>query len=339
MMRFALDPGQQDLRDATAAVLRAECSTDDVRAAWHDPLGYSTARWGRLAELGLTSVMVPAAWGGMGATDVELVPLLEEAGYVALPEPVADAALAATILTELAPAAAARWLPLLADGSIAIAVGLDGSPYVASAPGAAVLLIARGATLHAVAPDDVELLAQPSVDGSRRLFSVSFGAGEPLTRDGEGLRRAADHGALYAAAQLLGLGRRCLDLSVAYACERHQFGRPIGSYQALKHRMADDWTSLEFARPLVWRAAWSVWRRAPDASLHVAAAKATAGDAATRSARTALQVHGATGYTFACDVHLFLKRIHALSTVYGDAHTHRRNIARVLRARDISRLP
>ena len=123
------------------------------------------------------------------------------------------------------------------------------------------------------------------------------------------------------------------------AGERHQFGRPIGSYQALKHRMADDWTGLEFARPMVWRAAWSLTHDLPDATWHVSAAKAATNDAASRAARTAAQVHGALGYTFACDVQLFLKRTLALTNEYGDTHHHRRRLADVLRTRDIERVP
>ena len=207
----------------------------------------------KLAALGLTSVTVPAELGGLGATELQLVPLLEETGYVALPEPVVDAAVAAALLAEAAPSAARAGCRGLAAGDAVVAVGLSPESYV-DHPGAAdVVVLAAADELQVVEPAGLRMVAEPSIDGARRLCRVEWPPGEPVARDVDAIARAVDRAALYAVAQLLGLGRRCLDLSVAYA-RRHQFGRPIGSYQALKHRMADDWTALEFA-PGRWRGA------------------------------------------------------------------------------------
>jgi alkylation response protein AidB-like acyl-CoA dehydrogenase len=118
-------------------------------------------------------------------------------------------------------------------------------------------------------------------------------------------------------------------MAADYARERHQFGRPIGSFQAVKHLLADARVGLEFARPPTYRAADSVARRLPGRSAHAAMAKALASDAAERAARAALQVHGAIGYTWECDLHLWMKRAWVLSSAWGDARTQR---ARVLRA-------
>jgi alkylation response protein AidB-like acyl-CoA dehydrogenase len=338
-MRIALDANQQSMRDATAAMLSATCTTTDVRAAWSSDTGISRDRWRQLAKLGLTSVVIPAEFGGLGATELELVPLLEETSYAALPEPLVDAAVAASLLVDAAPTIAARLLPALAAGDVVIAVGLPDMPYVDHAVAADVIMLARDDGLYVIDAARNIGVRQPSIDRARRLARVDPPAGEPLVRDAASIARAIDRFTVYTAAQLLGLGRRCLDLSVAYARERHQFGRPIGSYQALKHRMADDWTALEFARPIVWRAAWALARGLPDATLHVSSAKAVAGDAASTVARTAVQVHGAMGYTFECDVQIFLKRILALSIAHGDARHHRRRLAEVLRTRDIARIP
>jgi alkylation response protein AidB-like acyl-CoA dehydrogenase len=202
-----------------------------------------------------------------------------------------------------------------------------------------VVVLAHDGALHVVEARDVRAIEQPSIDGARRLARVARPTAISAVCDVRTIERAVDRATLYTAAQLVGLGRRCLDLSVAYARERHQFGRPIGSYQALRHRMADDWTALEFARPLVWRAAWSMSHGSPDATLHASAAKAAASVAARRAASTAMQVHGAMGYTFECDVQLFLKRILALSTAYGNARAHRRRLGEVLRSRAITAVP
>ena len=138
---------------------------------------------------------------------------------------------------------------------------------------------------------------------------------------------AFERGALASAAVLLGLGSRCLSMAVEYAGVREQFGRPIGSFQAIKHRCADALLGLHFARPLVWRAAWALAHDEPDAALHVSAARSVAVDASDVAARAALQVHGAIGYTTEYDLHLWMKRIWALSGVWGSAGWHRQRAA------------
>ena len=338
-MRVALSADQQAMREATVTMLAAMCTTADIRAAWASDNAMSRERWGRMAELGLTGLTVPVALGGLGATEVDVVAIFEETGYVALPEPVIAAAVVAHVLAEAAPAEAARRLPAVAAGDSVVALGFGADGYVNHATSADFVLVIIDDAMHVVDAADLNAVAQPSVDGARRLCRIEPPAGEPVARDAAAAARAVDRATLFTAAQLVGLGRRCLDLSVAYARERHQFGRPIGSYQALKHRMADDWTALEFARPMVWRAAWSLTHDLPDATLHVSAAKAATNDAASRAARTAVQVHGALGYTFACDVQLFLKRTLALTNEYGDTRHHRRRLAEVLRTRDIARVP
>jgi alkylation response protein AidB-like acyl-CoA dehydrogenase len=121
-----------------------------------------------------------------------------------------------------------------------------------------------------------------------------------------------------------------VDMAVAYACEREQFGRPIGSFQAVKHRLADAQVALEFARPVVYRAAFSVADGASDRELHVSHAKAAASEAASLAAKAALQVHGAIGYTWEMDLHFWMKRAWALDAVWGGGAWHRRRLARSL---------
>ncbi|MCB0994715.1 MAG: acyl-CoA dehydrogenase family protein [Acidimicrobiales bacterium] len=339
-MYVGLDPHQCELRDATAHALGELCPPAALRDAWADPHGLSRRRWRRLAELGLTSVTLPTELGGLGGTEVDLVPLLEEVGYVALPEPVADAAVAASLLAEVAPQSADVVLAGLADGSTVLTLGVPSHPYVDHATAADAVVLATSDAVHLIEPGVSSWEEHVSVDGGRRLARWVGPLPPPRATDaGPAIDRAIQRATLASAAMLVGLGRRSVDLGVAYARERHQFGRPIGSYQALRHRLADDWTALEFARPLVWRAAWSLAHDAPDAHLHVSMAKAAAGDAAGGAARTAVQVHGAMGYTFECDVQLYLKRTLALASAHGDARHHRRRVAAVLAERDIEALP
>jgi alkylation response protein AidB-like acyl-CoA dehydrogenase len=132
---------------------------------------------------------------------------------------------------------------------------------------------------------------------------------------------------LAVAAELLGVADRLIELAADYAREREQFGKPIGSFQAVKHHLANALLALEFARPVTYRAAYSIAHDDPDRSTHVSMAKTFASDAATLAARTALQVHGAIGYTWEHDLHLWMKRAWALAAAWGDASWHRERVA------------
>jgi alkylation response protein AidB-like acyl-CoA dehydrogenase len=151
-----------------------------------------------------------------------------------------------------------------------------------------------------------------------------------LTRFGSSVDpddRAFERAALGTAAQLIGLGRRMLELTVAYVTERHQFGVPIGSFQAVKHHLADARLALEFAAPAVWRAAWSLAEVEATAQRDVSMAKAMAAEAAHLVGRKALQCHGGIGYTVEYDLHLYLKRTWALEQLWGNSAWHRRRVA------------
>ncbi|MDT5143878.1 MAG: hypothetical protein QOI79_3241, partial [Mycobacterium sp.] len=165
-----------------------------------------------------------------------------------------------------------------------------------------------------------------SVDPSRRLFGVS--AGESAWQ--ADVARGYEFGALATAAQLIGAGQALLDAAVDYAKQRAQFGRIIGSYQAIKHKLADVHIALELARPLVYGAALSLADQSPDTARDVSAAKASASDAALLAARTALQTHGAIGFTAEHNLSLWLLRVQALRPAWGDPATHRRRVLEAL---------
>ena len=217
-----------------------------------------------------------------------------------------------------------------------------GTPTVSSASSVDVFLMFDRGEVHLVSPSDVDLRPLESIDGARHLARVAWtpsertlivdGSTAAPTSDGPGDRgflaanAAFDRAALGAAALLVGLSRTMLEMTVAYATERRQFGAPIGSFQAVKHQLADASLAVEFSEPLVLRAANSIAHRDPASSIHVSMAKAKASEAARAAAATSLQVHGAIGYTVECDLHLYMKRAWALSSRYGDAAFHRRRI-------------
>lgn len=309
-MRFAFTGEQLEMRDAVHDFLEKECPPALVREAWANETGRS-GLWGKLGNLGVLGVLAPESHGGLGGTFLDVVLLLEETGRAALPEPVVEHA--AVALPELADPSAA------AAGEITVTVGLPRSDLVPYADTADLLLLDG----EAVGRDAVEPVRRESVDGSRRLFTVGrgrFGAG------GERFER----GALGTAGQLLGLAQSMLDVTVEYAKARHQFGVPIGSFQAIKHKLADVRLAIEFARPVVYRAAYSVAHDDPQRSVHVSMAKAYASDAALLAARHALQVHGAIGYSYEHDLHLWLKRAWALAASWGDAAWHRDRVGRAI---------
>ena len=345
-MHFALTEDQIEFRDAVRGLLADTCDADAVRAAWADPdragggpgggRGRVPAAWSALAEMGVLGICVPEDDGGLAMTDEDLVPLLVEVGRAGLPDPVSSTAgVAAGFLREHAPAALARtWLARIAAGDAAFAVGFEGSDLVTAASTVDAFLLCRRDEVHLVEPAAVRLVPTTSVDGARDLARVEWTPGdETLVAPGErcadgfgAVNAAFDRAALGAAAMLVGLGERMLAMTVEYASERKQFGVPIGSFQAVKHQLADASLAVEFALPLVLRAANSLAHGDPAAPVHVSMAKAKASDAARAAAATSLQVHGAIGYTVEYDLHLFMKRAWALGSRYGDPEFHRRRV-------------
>ncbi len=185
-----------------------------------------------------------------------------------------------------------------------------------------------GPEIHVVESSAVTVSPVASLDPTRRLGVIGWDPAPP-TRVARGalaaslIGRTVDRAAVATAAELLGLTERMIGLAAEYAKERHQFGKPIGSFQAVKHLLAGAQVKLEFARPVVYGAAWSLDQAEPTASRAASTAKAYASDAATEAARVSLQVHGAIGYTWECDLHLFLKRAWALAEAWGSAAEHR----------------
>jgi alkylation response protein AidB-like acyl-CoA dehydrogenase len=364
-MQFSFTEQQTDFRDAVRQMLDRECTPADLRAVFDGAVGpdggtgtasygqpsptpasVHTPRWKALAAMGVVGLTIPELHGGLGLTDLDLVLLLEEAGRAALPEPLLETtALAAPLLartgfgpehgTEIG-ALSNHWLPLIAEGDAAAAIGLSGMPAVPGAVGADLYILEYappdgGPEIHAVPADQVAVTPVASLDPTRRLGTVDWApAHNTLVAAGSDAESAlavlADRAALGTAAELVGLADRMITIAADYARERKQFGRAIGSFQAVKHLLAGAQVKLEFARPVTYAAAWSLAHFTPDASRRASMAKAYASEAATEAARVSLQVHGAIGYTWECDLHLFLKRAWALAPAWGDAAEHRSRV-------------
>ncbi|MFJ8214690.1 acyl-CoA dehydrogenase family protein [Streptomyces sp. NPDC096033] len=334
-MRFLPTGEQSDFARTLRSLLGAAEVPATVRAWAAGDHGPGLALWSRLAGTGLCALAAPEAYEGLGPLPVELALAFVELGRAGVAGPAVETAATVVLLGELArrgeEAPAKRFLPgLLTGDSLATLTLPGGSPYALDADAAGWCFAVRGA---GAAPDAGELWLVPgggerlaSLDPARGLFLPGAG-GEPLAA-GPAVSAAAGVAARWArlltAAQCLGVGEALLARTVEYVKQRTQFGVPVGSFQAVKHRLADTLLDLEFARPLLWAAALSL------SDGDVAAAKLTAGEAAYAAARTALQLHGAVGYTEELDLSLWLRRARPLRDAWGGPSQCRAEVVRGL---------
>jgi alkylation response protein AidB-like acyl-CoA dehydrogenase len=327
-VHFAFSDDQIAFRDAVADLLAKECPPSVVRAVWDSQGAQPTGLWEPLTEMGVIGLTVPEAAGGLGLGPLDLVLLLEETGRAALPEPIVETTAVCAPL--LGARADGEWAARIAAGDAVVVLHEDGG-FTPWADRAALVLLAGadgagGTGVTAAVPDDLTITPQPAVDAARPLFSITGAVGTPVA-DAASLAAARDRGALGVAAQLCGLTRAMIDMTVEYVKERRQFGVPVGSYQAVKHHLANALLRLEYARPVVYRAAYSLAHGDPLAPVHVSMAKVYAAEAAGFTAKVCLQCHGAIGYTLEHDLHLFLKRSWALTPAYGEPRWHRARVA------------
>ena len=323
-MEFAFTEDQLAINEAAREMLVETCTSASLRAMLKDERAIDEDRWRTICEMGLLGMLAPEASGGMGMGLTDFIGIAEAAGYVALPEPLVElAGITVPLLARLRSQGFADTGDLLgaAMGGNFIALGHPANRLIANADSAIAYVLADGDDLHIVERVDGTLARQDSFDPFRRLFAAQW-TPSPASHAGSGWGDTAERGAILAAAQMIGLAQRCIDISVAYAKDRNQFGKPIGSYQAVKHLIANAQVKVEFARPVVHAAAAELPLGTLAAKARAAHAKIAAGDAAELAARTAVQVHGAMGMTWEVDVHFFLKRALALKSSWGTASAH-----------------
>ena len=310
-MKFSFTDDQRLFAEGLRDLLDNECPSSVVRQTWENGSGHSPELWAKLGDMGVLGLLVSEEHGGMGGSLVDAVLLFQELGRAAAPGPVLEHMAVAAPL--LAPS-----VPGVVDGSTIATVAIDSSPYVAHAHVADVI-VARDGILSDFSSTDVD-----GIDGGRRIATVTGGTSNALDVPVE---RAFDTMAVASAAYMIGLGERMIDIAAEYARQREQFGKPIGSFQAVKHLMSDALLKVEFAKAPTYRAAWSLANDEPTASRDVSMAKALAGEAAYRASRGSMQVHGGIGYTWEADLQLFMKKAWALSRTYGDSTWHRRRVS------------
>ncbi|PTR28980.1 hypothetical protein C8K36_103352 [Rhodococcus sp. OK519] len=328
-MKFSLSTEQRDFAGSLRGLL-ANANTPAVVRSWgENDTASGLALLQQLAETGVTALAVPEEFDGIGAHPADLAVAFIELGRAAVPGPILETAAAVPALLSALndQQLAKRFLPAIAEGTLASLVLEPSTPRALDADVAEPVLRVSGDTLELVRPTT----QLESVDPARRLFEVE--SVETLAQGADvaaAAEKAYDLAALAASAQLIGAGHAMIETATEYAKNRSQFGRVIGSFQAVKHHMSDALVAVEMATPLVYGAAISIAEGSDTVARDVSAAKVAAANAAYVASRKALQVHGAIGYTLECDLSLWLTKTRALQSAWGTASAHRARIASAL---------
>jgi len=329
-MDFDLSDDQLALQSGARELLDALASSARLRAHTETAAGYDAALWSAMADQGWLGIEVAEARGGVGLGAVEVAVLCEELGRHAAPAPFVSTVLA---IDAFGAAGEDTWVERLVAGDALACVAWDATAPVPSAPSADVAVVIADDGVYAM--DIAERpRRQPAMDLTRELGWLAFDPARARRLGGaEARTRLLDRGATFCAADLLGSSSRALDLAVEYAKDRVQFGRPIGSFQAVKHRCADMLVDVEGMRSTVYWAAWCIGAGDAEASIAASTAKTWCTDASKRVMSSALQVHGGVGFTWEHDLHFFMKRAQLDQLSFGDASSHRARLTALLRPR------
>ena len=335
-VQLLADDVEQDLRASVRRAIERHAPTDRLTAIYDGTDDVTGPLWSAFAELGLPGLLVPESLGGAGATAREAAAVLEELGRAAAPSPFLTSSVVAT--TALVALGDTEILPALASGEQTAALvvrptALRRGPAATTVVGlpADVLLVPEGDALYAVRGAAVAPVS--SLDMTRPLAEVSLGTGERtlVSSDaGAAIDRALLTGAGLLAAEQVGVARWALETTIAYLKERRQFGRVVGGFQALKHRLADLYAEVEQADAAARYAAATLAADDPDVPVAVHVAASFCAEAATHAAEEAIQLHGGIGMTWEHPAHLHLKRAKADELLLGTPEAHRRALAEIV---------
>ena len=323
MIDFDFTDEQSALRDVARDLFAKQSPSSLIRKRWkggeRDP-----NLWRALAEVGLLGVIVPEEFGGSGGNETDLVLVLEEAGRAALPEPFAETLVAARLIAlGGSDVLNQSWLPRIASGDAVATLALETDPFVPYAGTADILLLLDPTGARLLTRDDFTAREVKAMDPARPLFAVESKRGERLN-----LTTPASRAAAAVAAVQNGIAQRLLEMTVEYVAARKQFGKPVGSFQAVKHKLAKIHVALEDSRPSAWYAAYALANNADDAAKAASVAKVAASRAEAVANGEALQCHGGIGFTWEHDLHIWLKRGLALQPAFGTPAEHRAMLAR-----------
>ncbi len=340
-MDFDLSKPQRLLKDSAREFLSRECKPDRVRRLMETDTAYDDALWRAMADQGWMGLIVPEAHGGLGLGIVELAVVAEEMGRACVPGPFLSNLFATALIRETGDT---KYLEPLGAGEMKATVAiLDETAnwnldairghgrklFVGDAAVADVILcVTEKLEVVPYARADVSIRPMRSMDDTRKLYDVSFGrAGASLGGGTTVVQNATGIATVALCAEMVGGMQWILGTTVDYAKTRQQFGRPIGSFQAVQHQCADMVLMTESARSATYYAAWALTEHDPNAAVAVSIAKAYCSDAYREVANRGVQVHGGIGFTWEHDLQLYYKRAKSSETLFGDASFHRERIA------------
>lgn len=331
-MDFALDE-QQHMIAETAAVFFAEHASSNRTRAAIEAGGFDADLWRDFCgEMGLGGLFVPEALGGAGLGHVELALVAEQAGRSIAAIPLFGHAVACHALIHAEPPIDDLLGQVIRGERIAVAAERQWDKMLVPHGGHAdVIVLISDNSVHLLDPKKEGAHVAPvrSLDGTRPLAQLDGVAKGTQIGGRSAAVDARATGLIVLAAEALGGAQAALDRTVSFALERRQFGRPIGSFQAYKHRLADRAVEIEQARSAVWWAACALDEKSADAELALHAAKSASADAFLRMAGDMIQLHGGIGFTDEHDAHLYFKRARAIVNLLGDGAFHREQVARL----------
>ncbi|HEY2602430.1 MAG TPA: acyl-CoA dehydrogenase family protein [Thermoleophilaceae bacterium] len=327
-MNFDFTDDQQAIK-RTANEFLASRYKPEKRRELAEAGSYDDGLWSEISELGWPGIFIGEEHGGQGLGTIELVILQEELGFALAPTPFFSNAAAGFLIEQAgSDEQKERLLPGIASGDARGTVGIVSNgeaPLVPDADSAAVIVLVDGDSATVVEADSAELETRDTMDSTRRFSTVrANGDGEQLGGD---VRGGLDRAEIALAAELVGVAQWAMDAAVAYAKDRKQFDRPIGSYQAVAHRCAQMMLEVEGSRSAVYYAGWTAENEPETTALAASMAKAYAADAGWRVTASSLQVHGGIGFTWEHDLHFFLKRARTDGYLLGSARSHRDRVA------------
>jgi len=320
-MNFIFTEEQTQFKDAIKSFLAEECAPASIRDGWQKNKSFNLERWKNLIELGVLSSNLPEKKGGLGMDQVTLAMMVEEMGYAGLPEPVAEQIFLVNDVIPFLPKNITEAVESnYNDGTQYIALAHPLAPNPLFLNDAAGLILLDSSECKFIAKDDMDFEIISSNDPSRELFKVSSMNDAISTSENfDELNSAvSSRGSLMTAALLIGLAQKMIDLSSVYVLDRAQFGKPIGSFQAVKHMLADVAVKIEFAKPAVYRAAYSLSQNNPKSALHCAHAKLMCTQAAELACKNSIQAHGAMGYTWEMDLHIYMRKAWSMMACWGN---------------------
>tara|TARA_B000000609_G_scaffold67322_1_gene50303 strand:+ start:1268 stop:2296 length:1029 start_codon:yes stop_codon:yes gene_type:complete len=324
-MDFRFTETQRLFAGAVGELLDKECTPATLRAMTESNDSSIQTLWVSLSNMGVVGMTGPEGYGGLGMSDLDLVLIMEEIGRVACPETIIEqTCIGVPILSNLIDGRVDEGLlKSLISGEQRLSTTL-GSAYALAADSVDYLLLENNNEIHLLPSSEVEMVLQKSVDETRRLFSIKWQPTKLTSVEvhPDVVRKSILSAATATAAQALGIATHLLETTISYVKEREQFGKPVGINQAIKHHLADTGKAIEFARPMVHRAAWALSVSDPEEHVAVSMGKYLASKAVNHACRTALQCHGAIGYTMEYDLQIWLKRGWALAATRGDAIAH-----------------